>query len=158
MRASASRAAAAEVADLAEAESGQVVFTDRLRARIGQEIVLRLLDGDRLGGRLLDAAPQWLVIAQPPREVLVPIPAVVSAWPLGGAAPPAGEVEQRLSLSHALRELARQGEAVSLRTVVSLERGWIRRVGADHLDLVRDVVGGAEVTISQRHVLAVLSD
>ncbi|MFC4556012.1 hypothetical protein [Georgenia faecalis] len=123
------------VLDLAEAETSRAMFTDRLRARCGQRLTLRLVDGSDIRGTLLDAAEQWLVMGRGLRRALVPVAAVASAWPLHGVAPDPGGVERRVRIGHPLRALAREGEVVVVRTAGGEHRGWIVRVGHDHLDL-----------------------
>src|SRR5690625_2658827 len=97
-----------EVADLAEAERSQVHLADRLRARQGQEVSLRLRDGSDVRGTVRDAAVQWLLVADGPRRALVPAEAVAVARALGAVAPEAPVVERRLRLTHVLRALARE--------------------------------------------------
>lgn len=131
-----------EVIDLAEAEMATLSIADRLRARLGRSVSLRLLDGSLVRGELLDAAPQWLLVVEAGNRILVPGDAVVVAWPLAEVAPEAGAVERRLRLTHVLRAIAREGTAVRLRTVSGEQRGWIVRVAADHVDLRVDDAGG----------------
>lgn len=126
------------VAELAEAEMASVRLADRLRARTGNLLRLRLRSGADLSGRLVDAAPQWLLMASGERRTLVPLEAVVLAWPLGAAAPRTGRVEQRLRVTHALRALAREGVRVQVVCEGGAYAGWLTRVGADHVDLRTD--------------------
>lgn len=140
-------------AELAEAEFGSVRLADRLRARLGEQVTLRLRSGADVHGRLLDAAPQWLLLAVDERRTLVPADAVVLARPLGAAAPREGRVEQRLRITHALRALAREGARVRVTCGAHAYTGWLTRVGADHVDLRADAdaAGGGPddvVTIS----------
>lgn len=151
----AARADEEEVADLTEAELAQVSLADRLRARHGQEVSLRLQDGSDVTGTVVDVAVQWLLVADPGRRVLVPSAAVVAARLLGGAAPQAPVVERRLRLTHVLRALAREGGALVVRTTAGDYRGRLTRVAADHVDV--DAEGGATVTLALAHVLAVLT-
>ena len=143
-----------EVVDLAEAELAQVSLMDRLRACRGREVTLRLRDGSDVHGTVVDAAVQWLLLAEAGRRVLVPAGAVVAARSLGGAAPQAPVVERRLRLAHALRALAREEAAVVVRTSAGDHRGRIVRVAADHVDVATDA---DEVALALAHVLAVLS-
>lgn len=144
-------AEAEEVFDLAEAELAQVSLMDRLRARHGQPVTLRLHDGSDVHGTVVDAAVQWLLLADGGRRVLVPATAVAAARPLGGAAPEAPVVERRLRLTHVLRALSREEAAVVVRTTAGDYRGRLVRVAADHVDL------DDGVTIALGHVLAVLT-
>lgn len=152
-----------EVVDLAEAEMAQVALADRLRARLGREVSVRLRDGSAVHGTVVDVAVQWLLIAEAGRRFLIPVEAVAAAWPLGEVAPQAPGVERRLRLTHVLRALAREGTAVVVRTVAGDYRGWIVWVAGDHIDLR---IGGPEpgasgegavVAVSLAHVVSVLT-
>ncbi|MHB1064744.1 MAG: hypothetical protein ACYC1Z_09725 [Georgenia sp.] len=131
------------VADLAEAEIGTVHLADRLRARIGAEVTVRLRTGTDVRGVLIDAAAQWFLLGTGEQRTLVPLEAVVLAWPLGAVAPEAGAVERRLRITHALRALAREGVRVRALTAVGTYTGWFTRVGADHVDLRTEPAGPA---------------
>ncbi|WP_324652619.1 DUF2642 domain-containing protein [Georgenia sp. H159] len=144
-----------EVLDLTEAEMAQVPLIDRLRARHGQDVTLRLADGSDVHGTVVDVAVQWLLVADGSRRVLVPAASVVAARSLGHAAPRAPVVERRLRLTHVLRALAREGSAVVVRTTAGDYRGTITRVAADHVDAETDT--GTTVTVALAHVLAVLT-
>lgn len=144
-----------EVVDLTEAEIAQVSLMDRLRARRGLEVALRLSDGSDVRGTVVDAAVQWLLVADAGRRVLVPASAVVTARSLGHAAPQAPVVERRLRLTHVLRALAREEAVVVVRTSAGDIRGRITRVAADHVDV--DVGPGAATALALAHVLAVLT-
>jgi len=147
-------AADEEVLDLAEAEQAQVTLADRLRARRGQAVSLRLTDGSDVHGTVLDAAVQWLLVADTGRRVLVPVSAVAAARNLGHAAPESPVVERRLRLTHVLRALAREEAAVVVRTAAGDHRGRITRVAADHVELD---TGAGSVALALGHVLAVLT-
>lgn len=127
----------AELAELTRAERATVRLADRVRASIGAHVRALLVDGQTVEGRLIDAAPQWALIAErPARQVLVPagsIAALVGVPP--HAAPSAGEVERRLTLGHALRALARDRLAVHIDVQGARMAGRIDRVGADHVEL-----------------------
>jgi hypothetical protein len=125
----------AMIRELAEAEAAGTRFGDRLRARRDHELTVRLVDASDRRGRLVDVARDWLVLADGDRRSLVPVAAVVAAWPLGGTAPDPGPIERGLSLGHVLRALAAEGAAVVVRTVAGDHRGRLVRVGADHADL-----------------------
>ena len=142
-----------EVADLAEAEQAQVSLADRLRARHGQEVTLRLRDGSDVRGTVLDAAVQWLLVSDAGRRVLVPTSAVAAARSLGAAAPEAPVVERRLRLTHVLRAVAREQSEVVVRTTAGDYRGRLTRVAADHVDV--EAEGGGAVAVALAHVLAV---
>lgn len=134
-RAASRQEEAAQVPELAEAEAAVVGVADRIRARSGQDLTVRLREGSVRSGRVEEATRSWLRLADGVRQSVIPLQALVAAWPLGGAAPEPGLVEARLTLGHALRGLARQRVPVLLRTDAGSHRGVIVRVGADHVDL-----------------------
>jgi hypothetical protein len=144
------------IAELAEAEIGGTALADRLRARLGHEVRLRLRSGADLTGRILDAAPQWVLLGDDrERRLLVPVDGVQAAWPLGPVAPEAGTVERRLRINHVLRALAREGARVRVSCDAGDYAGWLTRVGADHVDLRPEVSGQATITIALATVVLV---
>jgi sRNA-binding regulator protein Hfq len=129
---------AAEVADRTRAEWSALGLLDRLRAQPGQEIGWWLLGGERLTGRVAETGDDWVLVAQPRVELLIPLHAVCAVAGLTAAAhreegAPTG---RRLPLSVVLRALARDRlpVQVSLSDGGRLD-GTVDRVGADHLDL-----------------------
>ncbi|NNH08505.1 hypothetical protein HLB10_15645 [Cellulomonas fimi] len=130
----------ADVAELTRAERATVHLVDRVRSAVGGPVTLRLAAGEPVRGVVLDAAPQWVLLdAGGVRRALVPTGAVVAVGGLPAhAAPPAGTVERRLGLGHALRALARDRVVVRVRLASGDVAGRVERVGADHVDLVED--------------------
>lgn len=144
------------VAELTEAEMGGTTLADRLRARQGSEIRVRLRSGADVTGRVLDAAPQWLLLGDAQeRRHLVPVEAVQAAWPLGPVAPEAGTVERRLRITHVLRALAREGAPVRVSCDAGDYTGWLTRVGSDHVDLRREPPAPATVSLALAAVVLV---
>ncbi|MPV38745.1 hypothetical protein [Georgenia subflava] len=145
------------VAELAEAEAGGTRIGDRLRAQLGHDVSLRLRTGLDVRGTILDAAPQWVLVGSGERRTLVPLEAVHLAWPLGPVAPEAGQVEQRLRITHVLRGLAREGSRVRVTCDAGAYSGRLTRVGTDHLDLRDDGAGQAPdvITVALASVVAV---
>lgn len=140
-----------QVADLTRAERASVELVDRLhggRGRVG--IVLR--GGERLTGDLVDAAGQWLLLADPPREHLVPVGAVVAVTGLALGSVPPGAVARRLGLGHALRAIARDRAVVQLLAGPLLLVGRVDAVGADHLEVA--VVGPDRRPSGERYTVA----
>lgn len=127
-----------EAADLVDAEAATRTLADRWRARVGGEVGLTLRSGEEVRGRLLEANPHWLLLAEGERRALVPAPAVVLVRGLGRTAGAAGPVAERFSFPAALRRLARGGTLVRLEDAVGGRTGRIVQVGADHLDLQVD--------------------
>ncbi|ACQ79515.1 conserved hypothetical protein [Beutenbergia cavernae DSM 12333] len=127
-----------EIADLARAEAATTRFADRLRARRGRQLGLRLRDGSTVQGTVVDVAPAWVLLGEGERRVLVPTDAVVTAAPLDVVAPEAGAIESRLGLAHALRAIAGDGRRLKVTTAAGDLVGHLERVGADHVDLRLD--------------------
>ncbi|MCV2394135.1 hypothetical protein OEB99_07440 [Actinotalea sp. M2MS4P-6] len=124
-----------EIAERTRAERAGVALADRIRAHRGPvDLVLR--DGHRVSGEIADAAPEWALLADGPREHLVPLTAVAV---LGGltdsAAADAGLVLSRLRLGHALRGVAQDRSLVRARVAGHELVGRVDAVGVDHLDL-----------------------
>ncbi|GEA79770.1 hypothetical protein [Cellulomonas uda] len=135
-----------EVAELTRAERAQVHLADRLRAARATTLRLVLRDGQTVDGVVVDAAPQWVLLAPDGvRRALVPTAAVTAVVGLGAwAAPAAGEVERRLALGHALRAVARDRTLVRVDAQGVSVSGRIDRVGADHVDVMpADAARGA---------------
>ena len=132
----------ADVAELARAERASITLSARARASVGRPVRVLVGSSDVVEGDLIDAAPEWLLLATSPvRRALVPLASAVAIDGLAPhAAPGAGPVESRLGLGHALRALARDRVAVRVRAGGADLTGRIERVGADHLDLA-DVDG-----------------
>ena len=133
----------AGLADLVRAELAMVALADRLRAAVGSSIALRVgdLPGERdavVRGDVVDVGAGWVLIGSPwAKQALVPMAAVVAVGGLPvDVAPPAGPVESRLGLGHALRALARDREQVRVCTSAREMVGRLERVGADHVDVV----------------------
>ncbi|WP_456826400.1 hypothetical protein [Cellulomonas sp. P5_E12] len=127
----------ADVAELARAERASVGLAARARSSVGCRLHVLVGSADAVEGELVDAAPEWLLLADSPaRRALVPMSAVVAVDGLvAHAAPAPGVVEARLGLGHALRALARDRAVVRLDAGGGELSGRIERVGADHLDL-----------------------
>lgn len=124
-----------EIRELAEAEAAATRLGDRVRARRGHPLTVRLVDGSDRSGVVVDVAQEWVLLAEGERRHLVPMSAVALVWPLAGAAPPPAAVDRGLGLGHVLRALAAEGQQVLVRTLGGDQVGLVVRVGADHLDL-----------------------
>ncbi|MDX6285690.1 MAG: hypothetical protein QOG53_1175 [Frankiales bacterium] len=131
---------AAEVSDRTRRELARVRLVDRMRAAIGDSVVVGVPHRDSLHGQITGVGPDWLLLTEPAgREALVPVSAVTTMTGLGPKAddPGAeGEVAARLGLRYALRVLARDRTAlvITLADGRSLT-GTLDRVGADFVDL-----------------------
>jgi len=147
-----------DVAELVRAEVARTELGDRLRAHVGAPLALALLDGQWVRGVVLQAAPQWVLLAEGEAvggpaapgpvatgsggQVLVPLAALERVTGLTrSVAAPTGQVARRLGLGAALRGLSRDRAAVVLELRGARVSGTIDRVAADHLDLAVHPVG-----------------
>lgn len=124
-----------EVADRTRAERARVGLADRLRAHAGPvEVLVR--DGGTVRGEVRDAGPAWLLLADGPREHVVPTHAVAAVSGLTDqVAERAGAVLSCLGLGHVLRGIAQDRSVVRVRVAGADLVGRVDAVGADHLDL-----------------------
>ena len=76
---------------------------------------------------------QWLHLAAPPLEWLVPAWAIAAIDGAARGAAEPGAVASRLTFGHALRALAEDGGDVLVRTQGVQTRGRITAVGADYV-------------------------
>jgi hypothetical protein len=122
------------VQELTRAEQAAVRLSARLRGSRGQLLWVTLVDGTTIRGTLVATADSWFEVAEGPRRHVVPLSAV--AW-IRGVSPQSGppEATRRLSLTHALRALARDRSRVVVQTRAGTLAGRIERVGRDYLDL-----------------------
>lgn len=128
---------AAAVGELTRAERATVHLDARVRAAVGNALTVRVRGGEQLAGELVDAASEWLLLADGPRRYLVPAHALAVVRGLGGLVEPdTGGVLRRLGLSHALRALSRDRVTVRIDARGTELRGRIEAVGADHVDVV----------------------
>jgi hypothetical protein len=137
-------ALSAEVADRTRREQARIRLADRLRAAEGARLVVDVQGVGQLTGRVAGVGPDWLLLDDGVRELLVPVGALRWVSGLGrlAADPQAqGAVAARLTLGYALRALARDRAVVSLvlRDGGALT-GTVDRVLADHLDLAEHPV------------------
>ena len=133
------------VDELADAERTEVSFASRL-TRSGDAAVNVVVRGGRLvTGRVIDAAATWAVVRAKTGDVLIPMGAVVAAWPLGSGSPGTdARVAAKIGIGHVLRELAARGAGVGIDHDAGRHQGRIVAVYGDHLDL-ETTVGNAAV-------------
>lgn len=124
-----------DVPDLTRAERAGVGLAARLRAHEG-EVVVTLHGGEVRRGVPTEVGASWLLLADGPREHLVPFGAIALVAGLGDvAAPDQDVVASRLRLGHALRAVARDRSVVRALTTGGTVVGRVGAVGTDHLDL-----------------------
>lgn len=133
-----------EVRERARGEAARLTLVDRLRAAVGGSVELDVVGIGVLRGVLQAVGPDWLLLDDP-REVLVPLAAVLSVagLPAQSADPSTvGEVFARLGLCHALREIARRRSEIALVLVDGRVRhGTLDRVGQDFAELAEHPAG-----------------
>ena len=123
-------------AELARAERVSVTLADRLAGARGGRITLLTRGGARVEGVVVDVAREWTLIRGGNGvDSLVPLAAVVSAWPLGGAAAPGGATPGVVGIGHALRGLAELAVPVVVDHDAGVHHGLVVAVYADHFDL-----------------------
>jgi hypothetical protein len=138
----------AEVRDRARREVARLHLADRLAPSIGHPVVVTARGAGTLRGRLADAAPEWLLLSEPPSlDCLVPATAVLSISGLGALSTEPGtrgRVAARLTLGYALRGLARRRAGVAVTFADgTTANGTIDRVGGDFLELAEHPAGEA---------------
>lgn len=135
-----------EVADRSRREVARLRLADRLRMARGAPVTVGLVGAGVVGGELVSAGPDWLLLGASRRsDILVVLSAVswVTGVPAQAAEPAATPVvESRLDLGYVLRGIARDRAPVTVGlqdgTVLS---GTIDRVGADFVDLAEHPTG-----------------
>ncbi len=108
----------AEVADRTRGEIAQVTLLNRIRAQVGQRIVLTISGVGSLAGPLVQVGANWLLL-NAPDEVVVPGSAIitVSNLPTTATSPEGvGRVTGRLPMTAALRAIAIDRCAVTVLT------------------------------------------
>jgi hypothetical protein len=128
----------ADVADRGRAERAALALTDRLRGHLESAVTFRLLDGDRVRGRLADVGADWALL-EDGGPVVLPMTAVAGVEGLSRLAATAPAVlARRASLGVVLRRLGRDRAPVRVGLLDGTTlTGTIDRVGADHLDLAQ---------------------
>jgi hypothetical protein len=154
------QALAGEVADRTRREVAQLRLQDRLAPLAGCPVHVQVLGAGAVLGTLLDAGPDWALVAEAGgRRVVVPLAAV--AW-VGGlsrlstAPGTEGKVASRLTLAYVLRGLARDRAAVTLVLRDGGGRGGtLDRVGRDYVELAEHPAGEPRRAASVSGVIAV---
>lgn len=126
---------AAEVADRTRGERASVALESRLAAGLDGNIVVTLMDGEKVFGELTEVAATWILVNETRRQSWIPMPSVAAVSGLETRAVDLGAVARRLSVGHALRALSRDRAQVSVVTRAGDWPGVIAQVGADYLDV-----------------------
>lgn len=133
----------AEVRDRARREVARLHLADRLGPALGHQVTVTAHGAGRLTGTVQDAAPEWLLLNEAPaRDVLVPLRNVLAIDGLGALSEEPTATQRRLTLSYALRALARRRSAVTVTfTDGSTASGTFDRVGGDFAELAEHPPG-----------------
>ncbi len=136
---------AAEVEERARGELAALGLVDRLRGAVGATVRLRLAGGGSVRATVARVGPDWLLVADGAREVVIPLGAVQGVRGLNrySAVPGSGgALASRLGLRSALRGIARDRSAVrlELRDGSAIE-ATVDRVGADFVEVAAHPAG-----------------
>ena len=123
------------VEDLTDAERVGVTLSSRMIAMRGRHLDVLLRGGERLGGVVVDVAESWVLVRTAGGDSLVPLSAVVAAWPMGGMVAGGPGPGDRVGIDHVLREAAGLGLPVVIDHDAGLHTGVVIAVLADHFDL-----------------------
>lgn len=128
----------AEVDERARAEIGNLTLGSRLRASVGEPVVVRLAGGLAIAGRIVEAGADWTLLEEEaPREALVANGHISAVRGLARHADTAvGVVQSRLRMRNVLRAIARDRSAVRIHLAsgATLD-ATVDRVGADFLEV-----------------------
>ena len=128
----------AEVAELGRAEYAQVDLGSRLHGSLGRRVGLVVTGIGPLDARLGRVGSDWCLAEAATHEWLVRLAAVTRVGELGQQAvdPRHRALGARLGFGSALRGVAEDGAPVLVHLLDGTQaRGWLRRVGADFLEL-----------------------
>lgn len=135
---------AAELADRSRSAYAEVTLEARLMATVGDDVGVEVTGVGMLSGRLARVATGWFVLDGADQDWVVRTPAVLAVRGASGRAVPeqAWSPVSRLGLGSALRRLADAAEpCVVHRVDGSQQRGVVRRVGRDFLELATGETG-----------------
>ena len=132
-----------EIAERTRIETGRLALVDRLRPAEGHVITVRAAGAGMVRGRLDRVGADWLLLTEPPGvEALIPLASLVAVTGLGRWSAADGQLDRRLGLRSALRELVRDRAPVRILLVDGGSvAGTIDRVGLDFLELAEHPAG-----------------
>ena len=136
-----------QVNELARIELAQTRFSEGLRGSVGEPVAVTLTTGVVHHGTVRRVEPEWLLLQEESRFLLIPLTKVVKVLGMGPGRR-AGEGRVTHSLAAALRVLARNRAAVLLELHTqppSAVRGVIDHVGADFLAVAQMADGVSRV-------------
>lgn len=127
------------VNELARVEASQLTLAEALRGSVGQPISLAMCNGTAFHGEVQRVEPQWMLLSEDTRSVVIPLAKVLRVQGLGTQRARAASKIQ-YSLAAALRVLARNRSAVVLELDTAHPasiRGVLDQVGADYVQLMQ---------------------
>lgn len=132
-----------EIAERTRIETGRLGLVDRLRPAEGHVINVRCAGAGMVRGRLDRVGADWLLLTEPAgAEALIPVASLVAVTGLGRWSAAGGQLDRRLGLRSALRELVRDRAPVRILLVDGGSvAGTIDRVGLDFLELAEHPAG-----------------
>lgn len=144
-----------EVAERTRRERALVDLTARLGAGLGSPVTVLLSGSRAVDGELRDLGEGWLLVADGPRELLMPQAAVAAVVGLPARAEEP-RTARRFGMGYALRALARDRATVALDLGEGPPLvGTVDVVGADHLVLAEHPEGEPRRRENVRRVLTV---
>lgn len=151
---------AAELADRSRSAYAEVTLEARLMASVGDDVGVEVAGVGMLSGRMARVATGWFVLGGADQDWVVRTPAVLAVRGASGRAVPeqAWSPVSRLGMGSALRRLADAAEpCVVHRIDGAQQRGVVRRVGHDFLELATGETGAQLVMVALTAVAAVQS-
>lgn len=136
---------ASEISDRARREVALLRFVDRLRPALGRHVTVGINGAAAVQGALESVGPDWLLLRDRAAEILIARDAVLNVTGLvahSNSGLTEGVVESRLTLTFALRAIARDRSAVTLSYVDgSSMTGTLDRVGKDFFEFAEHPPG-----------------
>lgn len=140
----------AELADRQEAEFARLSWVARVHGSIGSQVSLTLLGVGPVGGRLLRAGTDWMLVAPPERVIRLPAVRTASGLSSRSTVEQARPVIARLGFGAAVRGIRARGPLVLEMVDGSVLPGRVGRVGADFLESEGAVVPFSAVAAVRR--------
>lgn len=132
------------VEELTDAERAGVTMAARLLPMGERRLTVMVRGGGRISGRVVDVARTWVLLGEQVGASLVPLSALVAAWPLGRAAVDEDSVSNSVTIGHVLRGLGAHRAVVVVDHDAGVHQGEVLAVYADHFDIAASG-GGAGV-------------
>ncbi|HZK05418.1 MAG TPA: hypothetical protein VFC82_06145 [Actinomycetaceae bacterium] len=132
----------AAVAELAQAERVGVTFGERMMGSVGSDVTVQFRSGTTVRGELTAVARDWCTVRSATADHVITTWGIAAVTSLG--APRGGP--RPVPLGVPLRRIAAHGAPVVVDSSGVDQRGLLRSVAADHIDLLLD--SGVVTTVS----------